>query len=235
VSGASSLFAFHLVHTLLPAVGPLAIVAMLGGVAWLAARRDRAALVVLAAAAPYYVAAERAYLVPPAPERYALPLVGVWLAAASAGAAWLVARAPARLRPLAWTALAAALLAWPIARTTRLLSHQLPDTRSRMIAWIEASLPPGTPIWAEAPIELAGEPHGVSLRLLDDVSRAPRGALVLASSFAWQRWLDRPDQAPERTRAWESLFARGTLLHEEAEPEGRYLFQNPTVRLYRAP
>ena len=66
------------------------------------------------------------------------------------------------------------------------------------------------------------------------VSRSARYEFVLASSLVYDRYFEFPDASPAFRSFYERLFAEGLLVVSfEAPPGGGYLFQNPTMRLYR--
>jgi 4-amino-4-deoxy-L-arabinose transferase-like glycosyltransferase len=237
VSGRDYAFTYHLRYSILPATGPGLLGAMGLGLFVLALRSDGRQWVPLAALLPYHVVAEWAYLVPPSPERYALPLVGPYLVAAVAALEAAAGRLPgARVRAAFALAGFLGLAAWPAVRLARLLPALVPDTRDAMGAWIAAHVPPGTAVALEPPLAYYPDLARASLELTllspADGGAIPESGLTLASSLVYRRYLEHPDAAPEATALYRRLAA-GEALHEESRPAGAYLFHNPTLRLLR--
>jgi hypothetical protein len=240
VSGRDYALLYHFGHSVLPAAGPLLLAAMIAGLVLMALRRRPKELILLAGLVPYYVIIEWAFLVPPVPERYVLPLVGPYLVAAAVALDALCGHLRTRER---WIPAAAAgavlLLAWPAVRTCTLLGGVEPDTRARMRAWMADHLPEGSSVAIEGrpayyPLEPPGL-HYVPSRF--DPNGGPRAirGYVLFNSLAADRYLDHPEQAPRETAYLQAVFANGALLYEAADPSHRYLVHNPTLRLYALP
>jgi len=247
-------FLFHFRHSILPATGQLLLAAIVAGLGVLAATRSRAAAVVIAFAVPYYLTVELVYKVPPSYERYALPLAGLYMIAAAMlverlvtllTSAWVsgrpgLRRPPDAVRTVALTA-AFLVLAWaPLSRTGALLAAIHDDTRTRMGAWVEDQREePGLRgrVSAQWPMIHAYYPQPPIPGWLQSVESGsdglPKSRYFLASSLVYERYLQFPEQRPRWTRFYEKLFAEGTLVHEEDAGRGRYMFHNPTLRLYR--
>jgi hypothetical protein len=257
IGGPEELYTFHLRHTLLPAMGaPLLAAALAGGAIAIVSifRRREAAwrkhLVVLACVGPYYVAIEHAFKVFPVPDRYALPLVGVSLAYAALAVESVLGRIerPSR-RSGALVIVALSLATYPAWKTARVLGAMGEDTRKTMKSWMTAHLPPGTRVSMQNWLGPLGRTFYPDLRGAGfvevelgvpprrDDPRRPREApnYALASSLVYTRFLDYPDADPVLTTYYEDLFSRGIadLVFEAESPGGRYLFQSPTLRLYR--
>lgn len=240
---AEGLGVFHLGHSVLPASGALLLAAIVAGLVALASRRDAASRVLLAFVVPYYAAIEFAYKVPPSYERYMLPLLGVFLVGAMF-VAWLAAeRCAARFAPgravafvLAWTVL---LAAFPLLRTAQVVAAMRPDTRELFSTRLAELLPADAALFLESrmmtmyypTLERAVPPGAVDPALLDKPH--PASFYVLASSLLDERYEDFPDQKPGWTRFYRELARRGTLVAEQDAGRARYMFQNPTLRLYR--
>ena len=107
-----------------------------------------------------------------------------------------------------------------------------------MKTWIEANTNPRDRIRVTRPMQYYPDlPHPSTRYSRFDpsagVASLPKGTLLLASSFMYDRNLEHPDQQPPVTQFYRDLFSQGELLHESVNEPGRYLFQNPTLRLYR--
>jgi hypothetical protein len=209
--------------------------------------------VLLSFVVPCYLVTEQVFKVPPAFGRYVLPLSGPYvLAAVLLGEALAppAARALGRLAPpppVGAALFAAALGAYPTLRTAQVLAAMGPgeDTRDRMGAWMKANLPPRTgvltplvPAYYPAPagfhVEVPFSAEEATQLAGLAPSRARAYDYVLASSLVYDRYFDFPDASPELRRFYERVFAEGRLVASfEAPPGGSYLFQNPTLRLYR--
>lgn len=251
-------FLFHFRHSILPATGLVLLTAILAGLGVMAATRSRAAAIVFAFAVPYYATVELVYKVPPSYERYPLPLVGLYMIAAAmllermvamGMAAWSPSRAgPPRSAVAVQAAILAALfvvVAWtPLSRTVTFLAAIHDDTRTRMGDWIDSRLEDEDDglglrgqISAQWPMIHAYYPQPVIPEWLDAVevgrNGLPKSKYFLASSLVYERYFDFPQQRPRWTAFYEKLFAEGTLVHEESAGPARYMFHNPTLRLYR--
>lgn len=260
LGGRAGYYVFHFVHSLPPTTGPVLLAWMVAGLVWLVARSLRARLrgrpdevLLLSFVVPYYVAMEQAYKVPPNFGRYVLPLVGPYLlAAVLLGQALAATYRRALGRFTSSKALSAALFtlvlgAYPAYRTGRVLEGMGPqaDTRTQMGVWMAANLPAGTrvvaplvpayypdpgrhvfvtPSSAEAAERLSGFTGGPTPMSYD---------YVLASSMVYDRCFDFPEVAPAFRRFYERLFAEGEIVVVFEDPEASYLFQNPTIALYR--
>jgi hypothetical protein len=216
---------WHLVHSALPAGGPVLVGMMLGGAALAARRRGGPELVLLAFVLPAYMLFEVANKIPVGGARYVLPLVapGVVLAGIAADATGRAA--------WAWAA-AAAFPAW---RVLRLLLAMEEDTRAEMVRWIEAHDVRGAVV-----VDLArsgyipdlSESRVVVERFPEPGSSAPRrrARWALVSSLSWERHL-----APAMAETERGVWYRELLSKEpvyEARPDYMtYLFHDPVLRL----
>lgn len=247
-------YVFHFVNSVPATTGPLLLVFIIAGLVFLLARMRPDDLLLSSFVVPYYLAMEHVYKIPPNFERYVLPLIGPYVIAAvllaEALAPWAARRA-GRLAPR--PAIAAALLAivlgaHPAIRAVQVTLGMRPgaDTRVVMQRWMEDHLPPRTR--AIAPLASSYYPDGVQLLSMSlpelprrvAALRAPspsdvegRIVHVLASSLVYDRALRFPEAQPELARFYARVFAEGELLATFESPSGRYLYQNPTLRLYR--
>jgi hypothetical protein len=240
---AEGLGVFHLGHSVLPASGPLLLAAIVAGLAALATRRDAPSRVLLAFAIPCYAAIEFAYKVPPSYERYMLPLLGVFLCGAMLPLWFLAERSAARLAPGRAPAmvlgLTALLAAFPLLRTVEVVAAMRPDTRELLSDRMPDLLPAEAAIFAESPmmmmyypmIDRPVRPEPAVAGLLE--TERSGSYYVLASSLLYERYEDFPDQKPEWTRFYRELARRGTLVAEQDAGGARYMFHNPTLKLYR--
>lgn len=232
-------FLFHFRHSILPASGPLLLAAMVAGLATMALRGGFAGWMILAFAVPYYVVVELIFKVPPSFERYALPLVPVYVIAAAMVAERLSSRLAGRAGAALLAALLAVEVAVPLARTVGVLDVINDDTRARMRGWLKDNLEEGETVHAQWPSMVFYYPPASGRGQLKSVEgllkdrTPPTGVLFLASSLLYQRYLDFPDQDPRLTQFYRRLFAEGELLHEESAGGGTYMFHNPVLRLYR--
>jgi 4-amino-4-deoxy-L-arabinose transferase-like glycosyltransferase len=239
VSGRNEYFLHHLWWSVAPAAGPLVMIAIVGGLAALVRRRTCDALVLFAAALPYYLLSEWVYLVLPCPERYVLPLMGPYMAAAAVFADTVtMSRARGRRHAMIAT-LALLVVALPAFRTAGLLSAMAPDTRDVMQPLVGDLVPSDATVWVELPTSdhpSLGDRRLAELRPWDPAAPMPhRGDYVLASSLSYRRYLEHPDQQPAGTLFYRRLFRYARLVREVASGRGSYLFNNPTLRLYQMP
>jgi hypothetical protein len=234
VSGRDAAFTYHLRRTLLPAMGPVLLAASLAGLLVLARRRDGRGWVLLAAFLPYFVAAEWIYLVPPRPERYALPLAGPLLVSAMACLEALVERLGGS-RPVLRLAGAGVLAAYPLMFLARMLPGLVPDTRDAMGAWMAEHLPAGTRVLVEPPLAYYPDLSRTALELVPYApafgDEPPQADYALLSSLANDRYLEHPNAAPAATAFYRERLAAPPL-HEVSRSSASYLFHNPTLRLY---
>jgi hypothetical protein len=240
VAGRQYGFVWHFLHSILPSGGPVLVIAIMAGLVVLFRRRRPSDWILLAAIVPHYLVIEWAWLIPPSPQRYVLPLVGPYLLVVAIVLSSLLEHArTARGRALVLTIAAAMLLLFPAWKTARFLAAVFPDTREQMAAWMREHLPAGTIILYEPMSSYYPDIRALPLHWLAFEPARPlqtplgRAAYVMASSFVYDRYLDWPRQLPERTRFYRQLFAAGNLVHESANPSGPFLFQNPVLRLYR--
>lgn len=245
VSGRNFFFLYHFRYSILPATGPVLFALIPAGLIIMAIRHKTEDLIVLAAAVPYYLTVEWAYLILPSPDRYILPLVGPYLLAAAIFIQYLFDLPQLRLRrhfvPVTLLLLLI-LSAWPVYRTATALYHMTPDTREIMQQWMEKNLAHPSYVWIERHHPAFYPPQrGVTFSYLSYQPNLAtfffpeqHGSYVLASSFLYERYLDHSNQRPEATFFYKTLFSKAILVRE-VSGENQYLFHNPTLRLYRIP
>lgn len=239
-------FVFHFVYSILPAAGPLLLAIVIAGLIAMLLSRSAASRIVLAFALPYYAIIEWIYKVPPSYERYVLPLLCVYVIAVAVLLERLVATGGARrpdrtaARSVVLSALWLAALWFPLTRSAAVLAAINDDTRTRMGSWLtdhDASLQLRRDLFVQWPTSIAYYPQIRGAQWFKSVSaQGPpfrQTAYVLASSLFYERYLTFPHEDPEWTDFYRRLFAEGELVHEEDAGAGRYMFHNPTLRLYR--
>lgn len=239
-------FVFHFQHSILPATGPLLLAITVAGLIAMALSRSTAAGVLLAFVVPYYATIEWINKVPPSYERYALPLAGVYMIAAAFVLDRLVARSDTNnaefttARRIAPAALLLAAACFPLWRSAAFLAPINDDTRARMGRWMQQHRDDRDlrdNLFVQWPGLRSYYPHLREAGWFKAIP--PRGhplektTYVLASSLFYERYLEFPQQSPEWTAFYERLFAEGEIVHEEDAGVGRYMFHNPTLRLYR--
>jgi 4-amino-4-deoxy-L-arabinose transferase-like glycosyltransferase len=235
-------YVFHFRHSILPAAGALLTALILGGLVAMAAARRAGALVLMAFVVPYYLVIESIYKVPPSFERYSLPLVPVYLI----GAALVlehIAGAVRKRRAIALAATAALAAFVPVSRTSAVLASIGNDTRDAMGVWMRDHMEPGARVFAQWPETMRfyypQRRHSPALLPASrgDLRQRSLGApsYVLASSLLYQRYLDYPDDDPVWTSFYSRVMGEAELIHEEDAAAARYMFHNPTLRLYRLP
>ena len=237
VSGADFHYLYYLRAAVLPALGPVATPAAVAGLVVLAVTRPRQMAVLLAAAFPYYVAIECAYIIPPAPERYVLPLVALYAVAAVAALRAALAglrNAQPWIRAAATCGAAILLLAWPTFRTAQVVSGLVPDSRDTMKTCLLRSLPAGSVIAAGGVSAYVPPLSGTKLRYRPYVEPQPLTftGYYLATSFIYQRYLDFPGHHPQWTRFYRRLFNEGRIICQVSPGNRSYLFNNPSLTLY---
>lgn len=241
VSGRQFGMVWHFAHSILPSGGPVVVAAIVLGLAVLVRRRRTSDWLILAAIVPHYFVIEWAWLIPPSPQRYVLPLLPLYLLALAIGLGSLAARArTVRARTLTLAVATLLLLPFPVWKSARFLASASPDTRELMTAWMRDHIPPGAFVLYEPMRSHHSDTRALPLRwvAIDATRPLPlvrpgQVAYFMASSFVYQRYLDWPLQVPERTRFYERLLATGDLVHEESRAGGPFLFHNPELRLYR--
>jgi hypothetical protein len=241
VSGRQFGMVWHFVHSILPSGGPVLVAAVVAGLFHLGRRRRPSDWILLAAIVPHYLVIEWAWLIPPSPQRYVLPLLPPYLLVVAIGLGSLAARArTSRSRVLVLTVAFLLLVPFPAWKSARFLAAVSPDTREQMTAWMRDHLPAGAWVLYEPMRSHHPDTRGLPLRWAAvDLGRPlpplPTGQAVyfMASSFVYQRYLDWPAQVPERTRFYEHLLASGDLAHQTSAACGPFLFHNPDLRLYR--
>jgi hypothetical protein len=240
-------FVFHFRYSILPATGVLLLAAMVGGLVALglvlASEGSVAALVLLAFAVPYYVVVETIYKVPPSYERYALPLVPVYVVATALLVERLVSGLRARgVVPQRFAAALPALVflvlgASSLRKTIEVTSGMQHDTRVAMAKWLRTNVSDHEAIAAAWPMLRYYYPNGALLKPLSPrVFESSRTSVryILVSSLVYERYLDFPDEDPKWTRLYQRLFSGSVhLVHAEDAGDARYMFHNPTLRLYR--
>ncbi|HXY42070.1 MAG TPA: glycosyltransferase family 39 protein [Vicinamibacteria bacterium] len=184
------------------------------------------AVLALAALAPYLLVASSGHRA----MRFVAPALpaAAWLAALALGAVpWRAAR----------RVLTAALIVVPAVTTVLVVRLFLVDSRLQAERWMEANLPPGATVdlIANHPGYLPRVPEGHEARLLRTLSRemapaerfeeaardlAAGGAPWLVTSGSYfDRFLDNPEQMPERTRFFRALLAGQAGYHVAARFE----------------
>ena len=161
------------------------------------------------------------------------PLAALWEGRLLPGA---LQRCHQRLLALALVALVSAQPAAEIVVAG--LQQARPSTRVLARQWLMESLPPSSRLvqeWYTAPLEGSGlevlEVQTVASRPLEEYAREGY-AIVVVSSYMYERYLAEPDRYPDQVFAYERLFTQGELLvaFEPSKTTG-----GPTIRVYRLP
>jgi hypothetical protein len=234
----------YLRAALLPSLGPPALAAALVGLLALR-RRDRGASALLAASTLGLLLVVEALPAKPYPffARYALPAIPGLCALAGVGcvriASWLAERRPSCVR---WHAVVGScVVVWPLVVTLRFTSGMYPDTRDRAAAWLLENAAPGDWVLATpyAPVlppgrfktwPLANEP--AARRIL---AQQPSVKYIVLSDLYTARYVENPDDAPERTAFITWLASRGEEVARFAANGPRAGFFQPTITVRRIP
>lgn len=227
---------FHLVYSLAPGLGAVALSVAAGGLIWAVVSWKAAPLQdrwLLAYVLVFYLVPEVSPLKPwPDFSRYMLPIVPPLLYFGWQG----VARVAHTLRhgsapALSYAAGAAALIALPLSMSLRLVAAIDDDTRFKAAAWLQAH--PGRAIAETYAAEVA--PFRTVAMLSHEYLVNERVDYLVASSFTYERFLvgaTLPGQDPRIHEDYErymELFARPYV---EIAPEYRsFAFSNPVIRI----
>jgi hypothetical protein len=234
----------YLRAALLHSLGPPALAAALVGLLALL-RRDRGASALLAASTLGLLLVVEALPAKPYPffARYALPAIPGLCALAGVGcvriASWLAERRPSCVR---WHAVVGScVVVWPLVMTLRFTIGMYPDTRDQAAAWLLENAAPGdwvlvTPYAPTLPPgrfktwPLANEP--AARRLL---AQQPSVKYIVLSDLYTARYVENPDDAPERTTFITWLASSGEEVARFAANGPRAGFFQPTITVRRIP
>lgn len=176
--------------------------------------------------------------------RYVLPLVPLLCLSAAVAVErtvvvlgkWLPIKA-------AYALLALLVYSLPLTKSMFIADEALHDSRIAARAWMEENVPQGSVVVVvgEGRRALSAAAQGKGWRLrttdrLDDLhtmERAGQRPYIVVSSITYQRYLDRPDAAPVRTRLFRAIMNEYDLVREFRPRWLTYGFHSPVIRLYR--
>jgi len=245
ISPLSSLWTYHLRHSLTPGISLAGMFLVMIGAFIAITRGDRAWWVVASGLGLFYLVLETLPLKPP-------PFAARYMVAALPYAALLAGGtiAYARESRLPLKVLVCLLFAATIGlngfRSFQQLEAMRPDTRDEARAWILRNIPHGARliipglIWytpfagsfhgQNFPYEIAADEDPPVPQLLT-ASLNPR-AYLLVSSFNYERYLDHPDFNPEMSRFYRSLLEQYTPLATFRVPFRSLGYHNPTIMIF---
>ncbi|MEI6222672.1 MAG: glycosyltransferase family 39 protein [bacterium] len=248
ISGTDFWYAYYFIKTLFPLGGILFVLAVVGGIGLFVKGFSKQNYVVLAAVAPFYFAIEFAYKVPVLASHYVLPLLGWYCICAMLFVQWSAVQLARRIRLtrkiLIMTGFAAVSL-FPLIMTWQLLWTLVPDTRERMYAWIQENVPENAQVLAEPTLFYYanltdGKHFSLSTVNWNELSigtdayfKQKSTAYILTSNLQYDAYLENPTDVPVATDFYQSLFVKGTLLHEETPSFETMSIHNPTLRVYK--
>lgn len=244
ISGMDYYYVFYFIKSILPSTGWFLFCSIIAGLIYVFIRRDKRDVIILASLVPYYLMIEHIYKIPPAPDRYVLPLLPFYLLCAaifiSKTADFFERKYVVRGKPVILI-LSLVLILYPSFKTFRILKTLTPDTRDMMGEWIEKNIPSSSKIfvnWHNSGYypELCDNFSVVKTKKLDYdfVAKFDIG-YVLLSSFEYQYYIDNPKEAPELAEFYLKIMNNCSLVHETKKNIGPYLYNNPVLRLYRFP
>lgn len=245
ISPLSSLWTYHLRHSLTPGISFAGVLLMMIGTFIAVVRRDRAWWLVASGLGLFYLVLETLPLKPP-PFAARYMVVVLPYAALLAGGALAFALDGGLSRKALLGVLFAMTIGVNGFRTFQQVEAMRPDTRDEARAWILRNIPHGARliipglIWytpfagsfhqQDFPYEIAADEDPPVPQLLT-ASLDPR-AYLLASSFNYQRHLDHPDFNPEMSRFYRSLLAEYTPLAAFRVPFRPLGYHNPTIMVF---
>ncbi len=245
ISAVSSLWTYHLRHSLAPGISIVGLLLVLVGAFMAVTRGDRAWWLAAAGLGLFYLALETLPLKPPPfAARYMVAVLpyAALLGGGALGFAW------DDNRPI--KALIGLLFAVTIGmngfRSLQQVKAMRPDTRDGARTWILQNVPRGARlilpglIWytpfagslrqQDFPYEIAALENPPSSQLLT-ASLDPQAYLVV-SSFNYQRYLDHPDFNPDMYRFYRLLFDRYAPLMTVKVPFHPLGYHNPTIMIF---
>jgi hypothetical protein len=242
VSPWSEWWTFYVRHGLIPGMTwPVFLVALAGAIPLL---RRPAGWTIVGSALLMYLVLEHSVAKPaPFAARYLTPVVPLLCIQAGYGIQAVLRWFAARGRPvLGLIACAVVFVIPPTIKSMMIADEAVHDTRWAAGAWMDAHLPPGTPIvlvdnhmyrpaakgWGKHDIWTVDD-RGDSLD--PDGTGNPPPYFVL-SSFRYQRYLDSPAADPKRTAYYRRVMSY--RLVKEFQPKWlSYGFHSPTILIYR--
>lgn len=242
ISGPDFFYVYHFIRSVLPSTGIILWAAVIAGLIFGLLRRQRYDSIAATCWIPYYIVMEHVYKIPPAPQRYVLPLMGIYIVYAVLICARTADWATHRLRLRQTVAVLVAVLmlgSYPAYKTVRLVMTIVPDTRQIMQAWMRENVPAGSTILA----------HGYSFgfhgsidetfnvipnihELRNDEQTARQLDYMLASSLMYGVYLNHPSENPAMTGSYRKLLKSGTSIHTVKPEYESYMYHNPTLTLY---
>ncbi|HUV08914.1 MAG TPA: glycosyltransferase family 39 protein [Spirochaetia bacterium] len=245
ISGAEYFYTFHFQKSVLPCCGPVLLLAILAGLTLMLLRRKPAEVVLLGVVLPYYLFMDWVYKLPVNFEHYVLPLLPIYTLSAVVLLSWLLSGRlkdiHPKLKASAILLLTAALAAYPLYSTARIVPTLVPDTRDVMRRWMREQLPAGSRILFPElettgyypPVHRDGFTVATFKRFNPDIN-ALKGDVdfVVASSLVYDRYFTYPEELPDHTYFYRTLFSKAKLLREVKPVFRSYIIHNPTLRVY---
>jgi hypothetical protein len=190
-----------------------------------------------------YIIFEHARAKPlPFPARYLMPLLPLLCLAAGVALVQLAAALKRKLAaPLVYAVCSVLFIAPPLVKSLLISDEALHDTRIIAGEWMEQNIPPGAKIVVTE--DATGLPVSTFWRdrwrvedrdrNLDTSWAGDAPPYFVLSSFKFQRYLDNPDAAPERTAFYRKVMSEFTLVKEFRPRWFTYGKHSPVIRLYR--
>ncbi|HEX9920375.1 MAG TPA: glycosyltransferase family 39 protein [Candidatus Methylomirabilis sp.] len=247
VGALENLFTFYLRNALFPGITIPVMIGALVGIWRLWEEKRAVATLMLAWIVGYYLFAESSPSKPyPFYSRYILPIVPHLCALAGVFGSAVLSRKSALWKKwpirLASVALVPLMLLLPVYLSIRYVSTMIPDTRDVAGQWIDANIPKGSILIVSSGLFSYGAPidHKAyrEVKLSDEAYeeyKAYRGAqevLLIVNGFLYERFLENPEDVPEKTKMYREIFTRERLLKEFKPPFKPYGFNNPVIRIY---
>jgi len=231
---------YYLRNGLIPGMTWPVFLLSVAGLGLLARMRD--GWIVAVTAVWLYIVFEHARAKPlPFAARYLMPLIPLFCLAAGVALVKLAAALKKRTPPpLAYAACAVLFIAPALVKSFLIVDEARHDTRLVAGAWMEQNIPPGARIVVTE--DATGLPvsafWGSRWRVEDrertfDASWTGDAPYFVVTSFKFQRYLDSPDSAPERTAFYRKLMGEFDLIKEFRPRWLTYGKHSPVIRIYR--
>jgi hypothetical protein len=205
--------------------------------------RMREGWIVSVTAVWLYIIFEHARAKPlPFPARYLMPLTPLLSLAAGVALVELAAALKQKLAaPFVYAVCGLLFIAPPLVKSLLISDEALNDTRIVAGEWMEQNIPPGARIVVTE--DATGLPVSTFWRtrwLVEDRDKSldtswagDAPPYFVFSSFKFQRYLDSPDSAPERTAFYRKVMSEFTLLKEFRPRWFTYGKHSPVIRIYK--
>ena len=233
-------YMFHFIKSVFPVTGPILLLFILTGIAYIIKRHEKTDIILLISFLPYYFIIEYVFKIHVGPDRYVLPIVSLYILFAVVFCDKLIKYLNLKLKihkSILIVFFSILLGFYPVIKTTKLLVTIIPDTRDQMADWINKNIEPNSLFFYPLkkfdyyPVLSSDRYPFKSLKRSNthySHIKTSNIDYVLISDFGYKN-------VPKTKRFYKELKNKAELIYVMKPKYQSYLLHNPTLELYKIP